>query len=117
MQFRHPETLDKAIALAIEYESFIGSQDTARKPIDEDAELIGAVKASEIEKIKSEITQIKEMYHKDIATIKDALLSLKNEKDVQGSRFQRNRSLVRNVPRRNNGKDVVCFYCGKVGHI
>ncbi|KAK3089863.1 hypothetical protein FSP39_007169 [Pinctada imbricata] len=117
VQFRHPETLDKAIALAIEYESFIGSQDIARKPIDEDADLIGAVKTSEIEKLKSELTQMKEMYHRDIATIKDALLSLKNEREAQGPKFQRNQSPVRNFPKRSDGKEVVCFYCGKAGHI
>lgn len=32
MQFNHPSTIDKAIALAVEYESFVGKCDERRKP-------------------------------------------------------------------------------------
>lgn len=32
VQFNHPSTIDKAIALAVEYESFVGKCDERRKP-------------------------------------------------------------------------------------
>lgn len=34
MQFSHPKSLDRAISLALEFESFEGSQDALRKPRD-----------------------------------------------------------------------------------
>lgn len=45
VQFSHPKTLDRAISLALEYESFEGSQDNPRTPRDNEKPHVGYARA------------------------------------------------------------------------
>ena len=49
VQFHHPQTLDQAISLAVEYGSFVGPSDTIRKPSEESFEMkrVSSVKTDE----------------------------------------------------------------------
>lgn len=105
VQFSHPASLDKAIALAVEFEAFEGTQNPQyRKPKPEGTANVFAVKDTTATKQKDEpnITDLAE----SIKAIERTLATLTNS-------YASNYS----TPRSRDSRSVRCYICQKEGHI
>ena len=124
VQFAHPQTLEAAIACAIEYEAFTKAQNTPRKPReDENPFSIRAVnKDIKIEKdIKfnktTENSQNLEMSEliKNFSECVDKMTN-KLDKIEQSKHSQFEKGKTQNSKRGNFKYTLVCWRCQKVGH-
>ena len=100
VQFSHPNSLDRAISLAIEFEAFEGVQDGIRKPRDTESSAVRALippKTANSENI--DITELAT----SVGEIQKTLKSLLHE-----NRFQ---------PKDRKRGKIQCYNCKEEGHI
>lgn len=104
VKFIHPKTLDHAISLAVEFESFEGSQNTLSKPhtvnavhtVDKPHPNLDCVQNNTLEIIQKQIVE-------GFKNLSEALHTKNNNgEQTEKRKYQR-------VPK--------CYYCGKPGHI
>lgn len=108
VQFSHPKTLDRAISLAIEFESFEGTQDTIRKPQDCEKSSIRAVLPPQKDSSENHLNlqnlekSIEQIVQKTLATFVDKKRGNGPEKRATNS---------------DTSRDIKCFNCKQSGHI
>ncbi|CAG2241344.1 unnamed protein product [Mytilus edulis] len=115
VQFSHPKTIESAIAYAVEYEAFVGTQADIRKPKDKEAEFnikypVQAVKKQDIDKPKPE-----ECKTQTNASEEALIKVLDYFKEISQKLTQM--SLPRNQERHNFRTPIRCYNCGELGHI
>lgn len=103
VQFAHPKSLDRAISLALEFESFEGSQDALRKPRDTEKLPVRAVIPPEGNDFNHRNAENME---KSIEKIVQKTLSMYFEKKQDG-----------HIRRSPGSRNVQCFTCKQNGHI
>ena len=112
VQFRHPTSIDAAIALAIEYEAFEGSHGILRKPHFEPEGQINSVKTSESTQSQERSSRADSITLHDIAKLlQDLMLTIKS----RNSNSSRSRS--NSADRRSKLQNAECYHCHKKGHI
>ncbi|KAK3099961.1 hypothetical protein FSP39_012572 [Pinctada imbricata] len=110
VQFKHPETLDKAVAVALEYESFVGPSDVVRKPQDDISETICPVK--QLVNKSSDI-----MTTEKVAQICRNVIRQELAKFDLGSYRAPRSPDRRNIPFNRPGRRIICYYCKEEGHV
>ena len=110
VQYRHPRTIDTAIALAVEFEAFEGTQGILKKPHFENEEQINSVKSSENVKIQNHASRSESLTLHDIAKmLKELMITVK--------RSNSSRSRSNSADRRLKYDKHECYKCHKKGHI
>lgn len=107
VQFSHPKSLDRAISLALEFESFEGSQDTLRKPRDPEKlpyRQCNALVSPEGNESSNHISN--ENLEKSIERIVQKALSKYSNKNPDSQ-----------TKRTTDLSNVKCFTCKQSGHI
>ena len=130
VSLNHPNTLEAAIALAIEYEAFEGSQVPLVKPIDTgdtDVYRVQAIKAdrdsvSKNQKVASNVDKSDNSEISDlISSMKDCFekfnKSVERFNKSQSSRGQGHMSRGRGGRPRTYERDIECYNCHEKGHI
>ena len=115
VQFHHPQTLDQAISLAVEYESFVGPSDAIRKPSGENSEMSRVSTLALVDDKKSST-----LTRADIAEIVREIIRDEIPKlNVRGTRDSSPKAIQSRPPRDNRiGKrEIICYYCHEPGHI
>jgi hypothetical protein len=111
VQFAHPKTLDRAISLALEFESFDGLPNSPRKPRDTEKPPVGFARAilPPVEKndCNSQIT-----LEKLEETIQQMIQKSLKSMNIQKHERQNDRR-----PGRNKNHEIVCYTCNEKGHI
>ena len=115
VQFHHPQTLDQAISLAVEYESFVGPSDAIRKHTDEISEMSRVSTLAFADDKKSSTLTRADIVEMVREIIRDEIPKL----NVSGSRDSSPKSMQSRPPRDNRmGKrEIICYYCHEPGHI
>ena len=113
VQFSHPQTLDKAISLALEFEAFEGSQLHHRKPkAEEYSTVCSAVHVDE--KVNNTGLQA-DMFSKLLEGMQEVQKSMQTmlRKQFESRSRNHNSQHTSNVAK----KPVQCFYCKQEGHM
>lgn len=127
VQFNHPSTIDKAIALAVEYESFVGKCDERRKPVmnhvrfeDEFASRTqNNVEKDDMAKIIREEIQKALGSHRSRNNNGAYQSSYSNAFDLRNDHVQ-NQSRNYGSSERQLGErrsQIICYHCQEIGHI
>lgn len=113
IQYRHPNTIDAAIALAVEFEAFEGSQGILRKPHFETESQINTLKSSEHDKSQGHSSREDTTTLHDIAKLlQDLMITIKRSNSCNSSRSRSN-----SADRRLKLDSIECYRCHKKGHI
>ena len=112
VQFRHPTSIDAAIALAIEYEAFEASHGILRKPHFEPEGQINSVKTSKSTQSQERSSWADSITLHDIAKLlQDLMLTIKSGNS--NSSCSRSNS----ADRRSKLQNAEYYHCHKKGHI
>ncbi|CAG2213565.1 unnamed protein product [Mytilus edulis] len=110
VQFSHPNTLDKAISLALEYEAFEGSQILPRKPKSEETSSVYSL--TKTEDMNTSSTTSDNMISKLLEGFNEMQNSMK--KILQSNKDKNEQPRFRGTPRK---KPFQCFHCKEEGHM
>lgn len=122
INFKHPQTLEQAISYASEFEAIEGPLDRIRKPTSESCEKVLAVKQNskkeEKEDLESMLSRLLDQKLEKLLKEKLESESIKSKSPLQHPTqykpFSRERE---NEQRTYPVRNIVCDYCGRVGHI
>ena len=103
VQYRHPKTIDSAIALAVEFEAFESSQGILRKPRFEDKLEVNSINEN------ATMQELYKMIENLTKTINRGNRSRSNSRDRSSSRDRSN-------TKKGYG-DIECYNCHELGHI
>jgi hypothetical protein len=110
VQFRHPSTIDAAIALAVEFEAFEGSQGILKKPHFEDENSLRVI--SENSSSKGHQSR------SDSVSLNDLAKLIENLTVAVKRSYSRSKSRDRSNSRdRQNLSQIECYNCHQKGHI
>ena len=111
VQFNHPQNVNQAISLAIEYEAFQNAhQDKYQKPQFGDLNFVKNDN-SELKRLQAEVTELKQIVRRQNQ-------NQSNQKQYQN--FQMDNSVYPTdsiYVRKNDMKDVECYFCKRKGHM
>lgn len=112
MQFSHPKTLNRAISLALEYESFEGSQDTPRKPRDIEKPHVGYART-----VLPPVDKNDSIGHVNLEKLKESIQQM-IQKTQKSMEFKGHDGPHERRPNgRGRHQEVVCYACNETGHI
>lgn len=110
VQFSHPNTLDKAISLALEYEAFEGSSILPRKPKSEETSSVYSL--TKTEDMNTSSTTSDNMISKLLEGFNEMQSSMK--KILQPNKDKNEQPRFRGTSRK---KTFQCFHCKEEGHM
>ena len=116
IQFSHPNSLDRAISLALEFEAFEGSQITPRKPKNDD-DFSAICSPVKVEK-KGDDSSQNSLFKKLIEGMQDIQKSMTTMLQNQNKKGTFIRGNIRSNRENGTGRrKVQCFYCKQDGHM
>lgn len=112
VQFYHPKTLDRAISLALVYESFEGLQDTPRKPRDIEKPHFGYARA-----VLPPLDKNDNNSHVNLKKLEEYIQQM-IQKTLKSMEFKGHDGPYERRPNcRGRPRKVVCYACNETGHI